>query len=56
MAEAHAFDVLAFAAHPDDLAVSMGGTVVGVAFAEPFLARSPLLVASPMIFAPVRFR
>jgi len=31
------------------------GSLVGVAFAEPFLARSPLLVTSPSVFAPVRF-
>ena len=31
------------------------GSLVGVAFAEPFRARSPLLVDSPTVFAKVRF-
>jgi hypothetical protein len=35
-----AFDVIAFAAHPDDLEVAMGGTA---------------LVGSPMAFLKVRF-
>jgi LmbE family N-acetylglucosaminyl deacetylase len=31
------------------------GSLVGVPFAEPFRARSPLLVESPMVFGKVRF-
>jgi len=31
------------------------GSLVGVAFAEPFRARSPLLVDTPTVFRKVRF-
>jgi hypothetical protein len=86
-------DVIAFAAHPDDLEVAMGapgrrtardrsavlrplsdgaalapfrlrryraedqyvGSLMGVAYAEPFMARTPLLVESPLAFDKVRF-
>jgi hypothetical protein len=47
------YDVLAFAAHPDDLEAVMGG--IGVRYAEAFKARSPLLVADPEAFGASRF-
>jgi len=31
------------------------GSLVGVEYAEAFRSRSPLLVADPTVFAPVRF-
>jgi len=45
------FDVVAVGAHPDDDV----GSLVGVAYAEAFKARSPLLVADPTAFVRTPF-